>query len=292
MRLQQYLMRLSANIWMVVCAVMLCLIGLLDYSTGMEVNISVFYLIPVFLACWFVGKFAGILLSVLGAVTWFMTDIGAGRDYSHHGVAYWNTAVMLSFFLIVTFSLSALKRAFDHVNSIAKTDPLTGAANMRAFLEVAGREIALARRHARVFSLAYLDLDNFKLVNDKLGHTTGDELLRTFAAVLNRETRAADFVARVGGDEFVILFPDTDEASATRALQRLEKLIGAMMQARGWPVTMSVGLVTFRRPPDSVDAMIGQADSAMYRAKGTGKNTTCYESFPVASAPGTAASLR
>jgi diguanylate cyclase (GGDEF)-like protein len=151
-------------------------------------------------------------------------------------------------------------------------DPLTGAANARAFRGRARDEIDRSRRYGRPFTLAYVDLDNFKAVNDRFGHSAGDNLLRLVTDNIRKNLRTTDIFARVGGDEFVLLLPETGPESARAVLDKLQDKVTSSLQEAKWPVTLSVGAVIYLSPPDSVDAMIVQADNLMYQVKHSGKN--------------------
>jgi len=121
-------------------------------------------------------------------------------------------------------------------------------------------------------SVAYLDLDNLKEMNDMFGHESGDGVLRLVAQTLRQHLRQGDAVARMGGDEFAILFTEADEASARGAVERFRTHLLAAMAELGWPVTVSVGLVTCLEAPASFEEVIRQADAMMYSVKKSGKN--------------------
>ncbi|MEW6531417.1 MAG: GGDEF domain-containing protein [Thermodesulfobacteriota bacterium] len=244
----------------------------MDFLTGEELSFSIFYLIPVVLVSTCVGWLEGILVSLLCASTWLVAEHASGRVYSHPLFLYWNTLVRLGFFLVVTLSLARMRSSWEALEKISRKDPLTGTLNSRAFHETAQREIEGTSRHWHPYTLAYLDIDDFKAVNDSLGHAAGDELLVTVAGTLADNIRNSDVLARVGGDEFVILFPETGVARARRAMHRLKDNVAQKMKGKRWPVTLSVGLVTFLTPADSVDTMLQQADGLMYEAKRSGKN--------------------
>jgi diguanylate cyclase (GGDEF)-like protein len=129
-----------------------------------------------------------------------------------------------------------------------------------------------SRRYGRPITLIYIDVDNFKHLNDHYGHATGDELLKTIGMTLETSVRSTDMAARLGGDEFAVLLPETDEANAgiivAKLRQNLEKAIGP----KGWPVTFSFGVVTFPIALDSMEEMIKRADEFMYEAKRGGKS--------------------
>jgi diguanylate cyclase (GGDEF)-like protein len=257
----------------------LLLIGYTDYLTGAELSFSIFYLLPILSTTWFLNKTWGILLSVTGASIWIISDIYTHTGYVHFLIPYWNGFVRLSFFLIFTLLVSRVKIGWDMEKRIARTDPLTGVNNSRSFIELADLELERVNRHKNSFSIAYIDLDNFKAVNDTRGHVTGDRLLRLVAEIMLSNSRRIDITARMGGDEFIILLPDADEHSAIGVLERIrEKLLDAM-KANGWPVTFSIGVMTFHRPPDSVTEMIREADGVMYEVKNAGKDQIKMKTF-------------
>ncbi|MBI1928984.1 GGDEF domain-containing protein [Candidatus Poribacteria bacterium] len=162
---------------------------------------------------------------------------------------------------------------------MSRTDALTQVANRRLFYHLADMEISRARRNASPFTMAYLDLDNFKLMNDRFGHRIGDTLLCLVASTIQKNLRRSDTVARLGGDEFAILLPETGREAADEVLDRLRKLLLDLMSEKGWPVTLSVGAMTFIHPPDSVDEMIRSADDLMYSVKQSSKNMIQYGVF-------------
>ena len=131
---------------------------------------------------------------------------------------------------------------------------------MKGFKELAQREIDRASRYGRPFSLAYLDLDTFRAVNGALVNGALDELLIRMSEIITRSVRKTDVAARVGGDEFVVLFPETGPELGRRAVTRLKTTVATAMQEIGWAVTLSVGLMTFLTPPGSVDEMVRTTD--------------------------------
>jgi diguanylate cyclase (GGDEF)-like protein len=153
----------------------------------------------------------------------------------------------------------------------ARRDPLTGLLNRRGFLEIAGQEVERSRRFRHSMTVAYLDCDDFKIVNDTRGHDVGDRLLCIIAGVMQSSLRALDVPARVGGDEFVVLLPETEADEARDTLERLRAAVRAALTPAGYAVTLSIGAVTLARPPDSVEAVLEHADRVMYRAKHRGK---------------------
>lgn len=247
------------------------LIGAIDYVTGAEVSIAPLYLLPIALATWLVGLRAGLLLSGLSAVVRLQDLWLNSRHFSHPLTPYWNGVVELGFFVVVAYILSRLRSTTDHWVNLARTDPLTGALNRRAFVELATLELARSERYERSLSLAYLDVDDFKKVNDEGGHQDGDRLLVEVAETLRRNLRAFDVVARYGGDEFVVLLPETSEEAARLALDKLLLALRKAMRGR-WPATISIGAVTIDGPRTTLDRLLQQADKLVYAAKQAGKD--------------------
>ncbi len=248
-------------------------LGAADYLTGFELSFAFFYLVPVALVAWRAGAGAAAAISILAAVAWHLANLFAGQTVSHPAILYWNSATRLGFFLVVAFLLSRYKTALDRERAHSRIDDLTGLPNRRAFFETAGREIDRARRYGRPITIAYFDVDDFKAVNDRLGHAGGDAVLRAAAQTLARCTRqGSDLVARLGGDEFVILLPETGEDGARSAIHKIRAEARQAMERGSWPVTFSIGAVIFPDPPLSLDEMITAADDLMYEAKGLGKD--------------------
>jgi diguanylate cyclase (GGDEF)-like protein len=169
-------------------------------------------------------------------------------------------------------SESRLKRLLAKEQELARIDPLTVVPNRRAFYEALDQERVRSRRYRRPFTIAYVDLDNFKKVNDSLGHAMGDELLVQVAAGLKSNLRASDYIGRLGGDEFAVLLPETDATAAQLVLRKLRLRLLEEMKAHDWQVTFSIGAATFLDPPDSLDVMIRMADETMYAIKAHGKD--------------------
>ena len=255
---------------------LIALIGLLDYLVGYEISLSLFYLIPIGLLAWFAGARHGVMAALLGALVWLTADLAAGHAYSQPAIYYWNTFVRLGFFLIVTLLLARLKGSLLRERELAHTDHLTGAANSRLFYELAAFELNRARRYHRPFTIAYIDLDNFKAVNDSLGHTTGDTVLQATVKTAKTHLRGSDVVARVGGDEFVLLLPETNQEAAQTIVNKIHESLLAEMKKHAWPITFSVGVLTCLAAPSSIDELIRRSDQLMYSVKLSGRNAVRY----------------
>lgn len=250
----------------------LALIGFFDYFTGPDYSFSIFYLVVVVASAWYQGRKSALLLSVAGTVIWFAAAI-ASREYAddYPLSIFWNDLVELTHFLFAVFVISTLKALLDASEKTSRIDPLTGIANRRLFYEVANAEIARAHRTSEPFTVMYIDVDNFKTVNDTQGHDEGDMLLIAVASTIRHQIREIDTVARLGGDEFSVLLPATAKDAADVVSRKLKCELADAVETR-WPVTFSVGMVTYITGPESVAHMIRQADQVMYEAKKSGKN--------------------
>jgi diguanylate cyclase (GGDEF)-like protein len=251
-------------------------IGLLDYCTEPVLSVALFYLIPIAVSAWWGGFAPGVLLAVAATAVWHLTDT-AVHPATHIAVHIWNAVVRFGFFVIASSVVGRLRASMLREQTLARTDPLTGVANGRTFYEMALLELQRFGRTARPFTLVYLDLDNFKAVNDRLGHSAGDDLLRRVAEVIQANTRANDLVARLGGDEFALLFPETDGAGAPGLLAKLRGALSQEATRQSWPITFSIGAATFLTAPRDVDVMIQCVDALMYAVKRSGKGCLRHE---------------
>lgn len=259
--------------WVLVLS-LIVVVGLLDVAAGPELALSVFDVVPVSMAAWMIGRRAGLAASVVSALVWFATDRATGTPSADTLVPLWNSAIRLGVFVIITLLLAALRHHVEHAQDLARTDSLTGAANSRWFLELLEREIERSKRFERPFTLVYIDIDNFKSVNDEFGHSEGDAALRAVVEHARAQLRTVDVVARLGGDEFALLLPETDGDAARVALAKLNDGLLAEMRRNRWRVTFSVGAVTTTAPRCPADELMRMADNLMYSVKHDTKNAT------------------
>jgi diguanylate cyclase (GGDEF)-like protein len=239
----------------------------------------------------------------LSAVLWTATTAGLAALFLltdkpiglPHGNATERLAAMLMFALTIgrcmflgLFSSSMryslyqsgqkLKEAYRRIEELAELDELTGAFNRRCIMRVLGEEVSRGQRMGSPCSIALIDLDFFKRINDAFGHPTGDEVLRTFAITMFANIRTIDRFGRYGGEEFLLILPDTAEQSAARILDRLRAIVAELDWSAfspGMQVTISAGLATLRQNETS-DTFLARADSALYASKARGRNRiTC-----------------
>lgn len=266
----QYLERVSARAAVAYSTAMLVMFAIGDYVIGRELSLSPLYLIPIMLITWKCSATAGAATSMLAYGLWGgITLLETGKTY----LAYvlWEGALKLATALLMIFALSQLRCSLERVNLLARKDSLTGLANRASFYELADHEILRCKRYGGVISIAFIDLDNFKTLNDRFGHDKGDEALRVVAHTMRAQLRSSDVPARLGGDEFAIMMAGMDARGASHAMQILQSRLLSAMQERGWRITFSIGLATFNKIPESVDQMVKHADTLMYGIKREGK---------------------
>lgn len=254
----------------VICGI--AIIAALDFVSGVEVRVYPLYYAPISLAAWHFGPSGAVLAALASALWWLAANQLAGLEFSHPGIWVANTCVQGASFAVVGLLVARLRSGLAREQALGRQDPLCGLPNSRAFFEECARLLDLCRRNARPITLAYLDLDNFKQVNDDLGHAAGDDLLRAFADQIRASVRSSDVPARLGGDEFALLLPEMDDDNARLALHRLHAALHQRLAAAHPGVSVSIGAATFVVIPDHVEAMVQKADSLMYAAKRGGKN--------------------
>jgi diguanylate cyclase (GGDEF)-like protein len=261
---------------------LLVLLGWIDYLTG-DYSLIVFYLIPVSLVAWFVNRPCGMFFCLLALVTRFAAnEAHTSFALQNTSLHYWNECIELLFLLIMSLLFSALRKNLDSEKMLASSDPLTGALNRRAFFDICEYELNRSHRYGHATTIAYIDLDNFKGVNDRLGHTVGDNLLKTVTNTIAAHVRSTDILSRFGGDEFVILLPETPADAAVTFLGKIHQQLNLAMAAKNWPVSFSIGAITYPRSPPGVDEVIKKADMLMYEVKRSGKNRLLHREAPEA----------
>lgn len=272
--LERQLSQGSTLLAVFVSALGLALIAFVDIVTGNELSLSLFYLGPIALFAWRTGVAGGVVASIVGAATWYSADVLGGHVYAHPLIPMWNAMVRLGFFVIVCVLLLSLRRAVERETALARTDLLTGLLNRRAFEELAEREIERAARTGNPVTFAYIDLDGFKQINDRLGHAAGDDVLRSVARTMNLVLRHIDVKARLGGDEFGLVMPDTSTEAAGHAVERLS----AALSAAG--IACSIGSAIFENPPVTVAEALETVDAVMYDVKADPTRTAAVRVIP------------
>jgi diguanylate cyclase (GGDEF)-like protein len=261
------------------CIFITCILGAIDYYTTPEYSFAIFYLIPIFIVSWFSNRRYSFIISSLCIITAFTVNLHYPTTELTTYVKYWDAATNLVFFTLTAMLLLRLKEILLIESSLARTDHLTGISNSRYFYELAETEINRATRMNYYVSIVYIDLDNFKEVNDTLGHKEGDKVLRMASDALKNSVRDIDIIARIGGDEFVILMPNTNYEESRKVIERVKFMIDKVLLSKKWSVTASIGAVTCPGRECSLNALITTADQLMYEAKTSGKNKVIHKNI-------------
>ena len=260
--------RTAHEVWLF-ALVMILGLGALDILTGPTLRWSVFYLLPVIALAWALGSRAAWIACAASGVVWLVADVLTRRD-PLTWIHLWNAATRLSFFVICSALIVAFRRSHELNQTAARTDPVTRVANGWWFGTQLDRLLRHAREEGIPLSFAYIDVDNFKEINDQFGHTSGNRVLRFIAETLRRNIREEDIVARLGGDEFgVALLGETEDARLP--LERAREAIRSETHSTK-PASVSIGLATFLKAPASVDELIRAADDLMYEVKAEGRD--------------------
>ena len=260
--------------WLQVLLALAAVAGLTVFklTIGQSVSVIDFLFVPIVAVGWFARRrWLGYAVAGVAAVDTAFVAMTAETQASLAAAAA-AALVRFGLYLVVLGLLGMMRRERSGDQRAASTDQLTGAANARAFKETAGLEVERAQRYRNPISVAYLDIDDFKSINDALGHGEGDHVLAQTGHVLRSTLRTTDTAARIGGDEFAVLMPETGSAGAAALMERVRGELDRLMLADGGRVRFSIGLATFERPPASVDELMAAADGALYRAKRAGKD--------------------
>lgn len=248
------------------------LIAWLHFLAGPRIEFHIFFLLPVLAAAWLGGTLNGVVAAIFALACWMTADWMEFGPDSLSRPALFNDIARLAVFLLMIWLTGRLRLALQRETDSARTDPLTGLANRRSFIEAIDHEIQRSARSQEPITILFIDLDHFKAVNDQQGHAAGDQLLRETAACLRHHVRPSDTVGRLGGDEFAVLCPAVAGNAARLGAERLHGQLIAAMQALQSPVTFSVGAASFHDRMMSATQLISTADTLMYEVKRSGRN--------------------
>lgn len=268
------------KIWYFILGLVLSIsITIIRNLTGPAFQIGQFYIIPIIIVTWYIGRSSGIIIATISILLWIIFDFFTLQTLAIGLAPGLNEIFRLLIYVFIIYLVHKLRTLLLYLQEMSGTDPLTQINNRRSFFKGAERELGRARRYKHQLSIIYVDLDNFKTVNDTLGHLAGDQLLKKVAVALDEHTRNTDVVARMGGDEFCVLLVETGKENSILVYNKLQKFILGIMKQNDWPVTLSSGIVTFIDQPESVNEMIAEADTIMYEVKRTGKNQVIHQNF-------------
>ena len=244
-------------------------VGCVDFLTGYEASLSLLYIGPLAVAAWYNKRWVIVSIALYSSIVWYIADTGA--HYSYPAIPIWNALIRLGFFLVCGMLLAALHDSLRREQRLSRTDSLTGLSSRHAFEERFAYELASAQRRQWAITIAYIDLDNFKAINDEFGHCEGDRILQITGNALKQKVRCVDMVVRLGGDEFVLLLPNTNASGAQQIISTLNQTLRETLNTPGREITCSIGAVTFLDLPTSMKEAIQIADAVMYEVKRQGK---------------------
>jgi diguanylate cyclase (GGDEF)-like protein len=248
------------------------------YTDGLASPLLNAYLLPVITSALTLGKFATLAnVGLIAACYIFLGSTSFADPASLRfiaGLAAQIAPVLLVAYITTMFSAD-IRYGLQHAKLLSETDELTGLYNTRGFAIAANRLFGQALRYGRAASVLMIDSDNLKTVNDTHGHDAGNQLLRQLANAMQAELRATDVPARYGGDEFIVLLPETPAQGAMDVAERIRAAIGVRpLDIGGGQVitTVSIGLACFPDDGRTLDALAARADRALYQAKQEGRN--------------------
>lgn len=255
------------------------LVGALDVVVGSGINLLILHVLPVLFVTWFTtlgwGIFFAVLVTTVSALTFaYVAPVPANPIFHYLDLGSDFIATLL-----LVFMQSRLRASYEQVKHQSKSDALSGCLNKSGFSEQLQAEIDRHQRYGHAFSLVYFDCDNFKAMNDTYGHDVGDALLTEIGRVLRTELREVDAVGRLGGDEFAILLRENDAIAAQRAVNFMKRALDTAMRLHRWPVSFSIGIVSFGQAPADAAEALRLADVLMYEAKKNGKNSIRVQRF-------------
>src|SRR6266850_140529 len=245
------------------------------YTDGLASPLLNAYLLPVITSALTLGKVFTLLAVALIAACHILLGGGMTYDLPFVGAFIAQLAPVLLVAYITTMFSADIRYGLARAKVLSETDDLTGLLNVRGFAIAANRLFAQAARHGRPTSVLMIDSDNLKAVNDGYGHAAGDELLRQLAQAIQAELRFTDVAARYGGDEFIVLLPDTPGKGAMEVAERIRnRIAGAPVKvdSRDLVTSVSIGIACYPEDGATLDALAAHADGALYSAKQDGRN--------------------
>ncbi len=275
--------RLAAGIFAVS---IIALLGFFRMSTDAEFAVASAAIIPVVLISWLNGVAWGGAISVVAASMWAFSDQISARQFSSSWIPYANGLTRLATYAFIAYLTATTRKLLMKQTELATHDALTEILNRHSFMEAGKAEASRALRYGTCLAVVFIDLDNFKQLNDNRGHVTGDAALKAVAGSLRRSLRETDHVARLGGDEFAVLLPEITENAASQAGHKISAAIATAL-AKFPPASSSIGVAWFEKPKEDFSAMVKAADTLMYEMKREAKGGVRTQAFKTM-APGNA----
>jgi diguanylate cyclase (GGDEF)-like protein len=261
----------------------------LFYTGRLASPLQNLYLLVIITSALALGRVATVIAMIVIACCYIWLDypVTQGVLWRAYGSEFLGRIAPLALVAYVTTMLSAdTRKAMSDIKMLSETDDLTGVLNRRAFLTLSSHTVNMAQRYGREFSVIMMDSDSLKTVNDAHGHEAGDALLKFMVAQALQELRRPDLIARYGGDEFVLLLPDTGVEGARLTAERIRERIGSTHLPIGvnqLAVTASMGVASYPDHGEDYEGVFEAADSALYRSKSQGRNRVTVAQRPAPS---------
>lgn len=267
------------HVWIwVTCITFVLMITVLNNQLLTSVSLEPLLLLPVVIASWYGNLCTGLSVSFITAVA-----ILVSYDQALFALpttdALYTALVYLSALSILSILIHNFSTVFKVEEAAAEHDHLTGLLNTRGLTSLLEEEIARSRRYKHPFTIAYIDIDNFKAINDSKGHCEGDVILCKLAKIITKSFRESDYIGRIGGDEFVCLLPETKQPDAKVVFDKLHKNLNKAFRSEDIVVTFSIGVVTFESAPKSTQTALALVDNVMYQVKKLNKNDTAFQVY-------------
>ena len=249
------------------------------YFLGGFITFSLIYLIPISLAVWFMNLSFGIVISLISMISW--ATVGIIKDNEFNNTLLFSATFIIKFgvYIYIVIVLNKLKISLSNAKKASRIDYLTNVVNRKALFEILNLELYKIKRNNNPLTIAYIDVDDFKQVNDNFGHKAGDKLLMKLSRIVYKNIRKTDTIARLGGDEFVIILPETDYETAKIVIEKVRKMISIMMKRNKWNTSLSIGVGTFYNNHYNSGNIINLVDNLMYKVKKNKKNNVLYKIY-------------
>lgn len=241
-----------------------------------DITLLLPYIILVSFTTLFIGNKTGLFFSILTLLMWFSSKTNLFTTLSL--IIYINLMIKSIFVFLQYLLIIYIKKLYFKVEALSLLDELTGLNNRRGFFHLTQYEIIKKKRTKEIISLLFIDIDNFKKINDMKGHKEGDKVLKELSEVIKKTTRTLDISARVGGDEFCVFLPNVDQNIIKKIAKRIIEGFDGSSIRNQWPTSLSIGGFTAKNNIE-LEELIKRSDDLMYKAKKGGKNRIEYDSL-------------
>ena len=271
-KLSGFLERRSRLALATMACVTLVLLGVLDYTTGVEIHFLLLYLVPIFIGSWFISKEAGIGLAIFASIIWFFVAALGGRSYSSAWIPYWNLLMRMAVFTVFAITQAQLRAKLVELAHLASRDFLTGLPNGHAFYQLTAKEMDRAFG-VEPMTLVCIDITGFKWINHRFGYPAGDHMMCAIAHAIRQNVPRPDLVGRLGGTNFAVLLPNVASDVANLILQRVQSALDTERRKYAHPITFFISAIACTKAPRTVAELLQEADAQMTRIKNGRKDS-------------------